>query len=438
MHGRPGHAGQAENSVIRCKFIRCSNAAAKKDPSTRANQLGAGLRTVNFNSMDIWCWYCLFEDCDYGLYNAAGNFHAYKCVFLRSMKMDIGAANLMVFSFVNNVSVGSRCFMDWAGGHSWGSPTSITGNRIIDYTGDFAIRLGNGGPYLVMDNVFRSSDPDKPQVELTWGDQALIGNVYTSKNAVHAGKSAGKVIRLDEKVADPREIDTTVPLLPPTPPRADRKVFEVPAGAGADVIQAAINQAADLRGRRPVVHVPMGVYRISKTLVIPPNCDVQFVGDGAAETATVLQWSGPPGRTLMKLEGPSRAALRDLSVNNQTGSGILVGNCDQPGSRLLLDQLNVAAPARMPAAGPACWSTESRTPASCSAACRAVRSRKGGSRSSAAPIRRPSSRPRGGWSSSARDRLQRRPVRDLARRPAGGSERLPRDKRGCATRHSAG
>lgn len=151
--GGPGSHGQAENSVIRCKFIRCSNAAAKKDPSTRANQLGAGLRTVNFNSMDIWCWYCLFEDCDYGLYNAAGNFHAYKCVFLRSMKMDIGAANLMVFSFVNNVSVGSRCFMDWAGGHSWGSPTSITGNRIIDYTGDFAIRLGNGGPYLVMDNV---------------------------------------------------------------------------------------------------------------------------------------------------------------------------------------------------------------------------------------------------------------------------------------------
>jgi len=82
-----GDNGQAENEVLRCQFVRCS---------------GAGLRTNNFNSMDIWAWYCRFEDCAFGLYNGAGNFHAYQCVFLRSTKMDIGSANLMVFSFVNN------------------------------------------------------------------------------------------------------------------------------------------------------------------------------------------------------------------------------------------------------------------------------------------------------------------------------------------------
>jgi len=67
-----GQHGQAENEVLRCTFRRCAR----------------GLQTNNFNSMDIWAWYCLFEDCDYGLYNGAGNFHAYRCLFLRSKKAE--------------------------------------------------------------------------------------------------------------------------------------------------------------------------------------------------------------------------------------------------------------------------------------------------------------------------------------------------------------
>lgn len=165
-----GENGQAENEVLRCTFLRCS---------------GAGLRTNNFNSMDIWVWYCRFEDCGYGLFNGAGNFHAYQCIFLRSKKMDIGSANLMTFSFVNNFSMGSRCFMDWAGGHVWGSPTSITGNSIIEPAGDFAIRLGNGGPYLLADNVIKSKPGTTgPVLYMTWGDQTLVGNTYTLSNPV--------------------------------------------------------------------------------------------------------------------------------------------------------------------------------------------------------------------------------------------------------------
>ena len=156
--------GQAENAVLRCTFRRCSR----------------GLQTNNFNSMDIWAWHCRFEDCDHGLYNNAGNFHAYQCLFLRSKKADISTVNLMVFSFVGNTSIGLACFLDFAGGHTWGSPTSITGNRIIEPTGDFAIRLGNGGPYLVMDNVIKSRRGSAaPPVVMTWGDQALVGNTYT-------------------------------------------------------------------------------------------------------------------------------------------------------------------------------------------------------------------------------------------------------------------
>jgi len=319
-----GDNGQAENEVLRCAFVRCS---------------GAGLRTNNFNSLDIWAWYCRFEDCGYGLYNGAGNFHAYQCVFLRSQKMDIGTANLMVFSFINNFSLGSKCFMDWAGGHTWGSATSITGNRLIEPAGDFAIRLGNGGPYLLADNVIKSrAGSAGPVVHMTWGDQTLVGNTYTVANPV---KENGRFRRVAEKVVDANTVSAEPPALPPTPPNRKRQVFEVAAGADAAAIQAAIDKAAPLKGKRPVVHLPVGTYKIGQTLVVPAGADVQLVGDGGAETATVLQWTGKAGGLVLKLEGPSRVTVRDLSVSAGAANGILVEDCDQPGGRIFADQLNV-------------------------------------------------------------------------------------------------
>jgi hypothetical protein len=319
-----GNNGQAENEVLRCRFLRCS---------------GAGLRTNNFNSLDIWAWYCRFEDCGWGLYNGAGNFHAYQCVFLRSRKMDVGAANLMVFSFINNFSMGSKCFMDWAGGHTWGSATSITGNRIIEPTGDFAIRLGNAGPYLLADNVIKSrAGAAGPVVHMTWGDQALVGNTYTVANPV---KENGRFRRVAEKIVEAATISAEPPALPPAPPNRKRQVFEVAAGADAAAIQAAIDKAVPLKGKRPVVHLPVGTYKIGQTLVIPAGADVQLVGDGGAETATVLQWTAKAGGPVLKLEGPSRATVRDLSVSAGAAGGILVEGCDQPGGRIFADQLNV-------------------------------------------------------------------------------------------------
>ncbi len=316
--------GQAENEVLRCIFRRCRR----------------GLQTNNFNSMDIWCWHCTFEDCGHGLYNNAGNFHAYQCLFLRSKVADVGTANLMVFSFVGNTSIGSKCFLDFAGGHSWGSPCSITGNRIVEPTGDFAIRLGNGGPYLVMDNVIRSRPgSDKPAVVMTWGDQTLVGNTYTQAGAV---KEAGRFVRVAEKVVSPQTIDAALPAIPPTPPRRRRQIWELPATATAARIQQALDEAAKLAGRRPLVHLPKGIYKLDGTLVVPAGCDVQIVGDGAAETATVLRWTGRGPGPIFRLQGPSRATLRDLSLQAGRAGGMLVEDCDQPGGRIFCDQLNVS------------------------------------------------------------------------------------------------
>jgi hypothetical protein len=328
-------AGQAENAVLRCRFLRCAK---------------AGLHTVNFNSMDIWVWHCRFEDCGTGLLNGAGNFHAYRNLFLRSKTADVAIRNLMVFALVENTSIGSRCFMDWAD-FTWGSPTSVTGNRIIEPTGDVAVGLNNGGPFLLADNVIKSRPGHAgPEVRLTWGDQCLIGNRYTVEQAV---AEKGRHLRIDEKVVDPATIDGKPSELPGTPPNRKRSVVEVAAGADTAALQKALDAAAARKGERPVVHLPMGKYKVERTLTVPGGCDVQIIGDGASEIATVLQWAGKADEPLLRLAGPARATLRDLQIQAGEGTGILVEDCDQDGGRVFADQLNITgtSPNAKPADG---------------------------------------------------------------------------------------
>jgi hypothetical protein len=317
--------GQAENTVLRCKFKRCAD---------------AGLRTTDWNSMDIWLWYCQFEDCGYGVYNYCGNFHVYQSIFLRSKNADIGKLNLMVFSFVNNVSIGSACFLDFHDGFTSGSPVSITGNRIINTTGNFAIRLSNGGPYLVMDNIIKSrSGKNTPEVEMTWGDQLFVSNTYTIANAVSTN---GRFRVIGDQVVNPGTVDTNPPAMPATPVNYHRTVFE-PSGSDDTVaIQAAINSAAALKGNNPVVHLPVHSYYVTNTLVIPAGCDMQIVGDGAFETASSLKWASGSTGVVFRLPGPSKAVVRDLYIQPVTGTGIKIENCDQPGGRIFGDQLNLA------------------------------------------------------------------------------------------------
>ncbi len=317
-------AGQAENAVLRCRFLRCAK---------------AGLFTNNFNSLDIWVWYSRFEDCGYGLLNGAGNFHAYKNLFLRSKDADVAIRNLMVFALVGNTSIASRAFMKWAD-FTWGSPTSVTGNRILEPTGDCAITLNNGGPFLLADNVIKSR-PGKtgPEVQMTWADQCLIGNRYTIAGAVSA---KGHHLQLDEQVVDAQSIDDKPPELPGTPPNRKRQVFEVNPGADAATIQTALNEATKRKGEHPIVHLPMGAYKIERTLTVPAASDVQIVGDGASEIATVLQWTGKAGEPMFRLEGPARATLRDIHVRAGGGTGIVVTNCDQDGGKVFAQQLNVS------------------------------------------------------------------------------------------------
>jgi len=269
-----------------------------------------------------------------------GNWHAWHNLFLRSRLADVGIMNLMAFSVVNNTSIKSQRFLDLETGHTWGSPTSITGNRVLDPRGDFAMKLSNAGPYLVVDNIFQCRGKTRA-VKMTWADQTFVGNTYTSANAVAEG---GRFRRISEKTVDATSIPDALPTLPPTPPRRQRMVFEVAAGASSIEIQRVINEASKLAGQRSVVHLPMGNYRFDQTLVIPADCDIQFVGDGAGETATRLNWAGPEDGVLLRLDGPSRAILRDFYIHAPNARGLLIEDADQQDGRIFADQLNVNGP----------------------------------------------------------------------------------------------
>jgi hypothetical protein len=331
LFGGQKYQGQAENEVLRCQFFNC----------------GTGIMTAGWNSMDIWIWYCRFEDCDRGVHNVMGNWHCWESLFLRSRESDVSIKNLMAFSVVNNTSIGSKCFMDFTTGHTWGSPTSVTGNRIINPTGDCAMILTNAGPYLVVDNQFRLSGSTRA-IKMTWADQTLAGNIYSKADAV---EEHGRFRRLAEKVVDAKEISDAAPVLPPTPPRVQRTTIEVAAGAKAQEIQHALDEAAKLTGKRPIVHLPMGAYKITKTLLIPPASDLQLIGDGSGETATRLEWAGPGAAAksgddiVLKLAGPSRATLRDLFINAGGARAIVVDNADQPGGHIFADELNASGAA---------------------------------------------------------------------------------------------
>jgi hypothetical protein len=337
--GTGGDYGQAENMVLRCRFLNC----------------GTGLITVSFNSLDIWVWNSLFADCGEALHNVAGDFRAYSCLFLRSKKCDISTGNLSSFSFIDNVSIGSAMFFDFSrqvGGFFSLAPVSLCGNHIYDCSGSQgAIRLG-GGPNLLWGNTVRNRADDQTPAVFLGGDQGLFGNTYSVAQPVgtlpyqarNGHPYSPRTLVGGESIVPRESIPDPKMLLPGAPPRVARKVFEVESGADAATIQAAIDAAAALKiGQRPVVHLPKGVYKIKNTLVIPAGTDLQILGDGVTESATALAWIGAKGEFLMRVEGPGDAALRDFFLSNNSGNGIVFENCDREGGCFHADRLNSGA-----------------------------------------------------------------------------------------------
>ncbi|MEO8352020.1 MAG: glycosyl hydrolase family 28-related protein, partial [Chthoniobacteraceae bacterium] len=317
--GSNNHEGQAEHAIERCRFQRC----------------GTGILTSDWNTLDIYVWYCLFEDCRRGIYNNTGGYQAFENVFLRSTECDLGSSNNHVFNIVNNVSVGSRRFLG-----DFHARIHVQGNRIYDPLEAVVMRA----PETFIDNVIRSrAGQAGPCIEAPTGSHLFAGNTFTVASPVAEG--GGRVRHLDQKIVSRDAVPLPATLRLPGPPRrAPGKIFEVRSGTGDDAaeLQRQIDDAAaEPAGSNPVVHLPKGKYALRNTVVFPAKVALQLVGDSASEHGSVIRWEGQGSGPGLRLQGPSRVTLRDLSLAfSGSGAGALVvENANQPGGRIFCDQV---------------------------------------------------------------------------------------------------
>ena len=325
IHGGFKGGGFAETSIRRSQFLRNSQ---------------AGVALGNFNTLDIWIWYSLFEDCGTGVTNTpgAGNYHVYNSLFRRSARSDLAMGNTGGFSARGNYSIGSKAFFV---GDSTSNPATINiqHNVIVDPIDSAVISFGNQGPGRITDNTIRSRDlavgPVVVWRSLIDSDVTSLGNTFTIPNPLN---SNGRLTSIDDRVVRRAMIKPVEPALPGRLPRFEREVFEVSPGSGAREIQKTINAALRQKGTRPVVHVPFGTYSISETLIMPAS-PIQLVGDGYG---TILRWEGTGPGPLVRLMSPSKVTLREIQLD---GAGkvdsIVVDDVDQPGSRVYMGQVEL-------------------------------------------------------------------------------------------------
>ncbi len=321
----------AEVAVLRCRFLRCSQ---------------AGISMESYNALDWWAWHCVFERCRVGVTNRryAGHCHVYQSLFRNSAEADITMGNCSGwFSFRGNTSVGSKAFFAvpfiFCGGE-----ITIQGNTIIDPLDTVVIGVADLGPVLLFDNIIRSRAEVQQGPVVSVADNLVsIGNTFTVAFPVQAG---GRVITIDDRVVSRDSLDLEEPELPGPLASRNRPIIEVPAGTGGTAIQSAIDQASQLRGSRPVVHLPVGDYFIDRTLVIPAGADLQLVGDGYY-FSSMLRWNAAGAGPVLRLEGPSRATLREFSIFAAPSvKGIIIDNCDQVGARVFMEQANLVGSKR--------------------------------------------------------------------------------------------
>jgi hypothetical protein len=160
------NTGQAENLFLRCRFFNC----------------GVGVFGSDMNSLDTWLWYCLFEDCDFGIH--LGGYQAYGNVFLRSKACDFGLT-WQPSCLVNNISVNAERFNDYSQ-----NVVLFQGNKIYDPDTTILTDLefldtikAFTSPYvsILLDNIVKTKGNGGAAIELCEGRCISIGNTFTQE-----------------------------------------------------------------------------------------------------------------------------------------------------------------------------------------------------------------------------------------------------------------
>lgn len=337
--GTYGHDGtganDAEVTIKRCMFYNCT---------------GAGIAIKGYNALDYWIWNCSFTDCSRGIQCHLGNYHVYNSNFYRSTIADLDNSDGYYNSVRGCYSYNSNAFSVDQGA-SCNAFKRIFQNNIVNGVKSIPIQYHSQGRLTLMNNVFTRSR-SKANTSISYGGwcpaiyQVLSVNNYF-EDSIQVSFAQGHPTSF-YSIADqhyfkkkPRSFSSPVTATAFLP-FVKRKVFEIKAGAGSNEIQQAVNAAARLKGQRPVIHFPMGVFYISDPVIIPAGCDIQFTGDGIA-FATIFRFAAnAKGLTGFQVQGPSYCTFSSFQVDNGTHSGaesLSFINIDQPGSEIHLDQI---------------------------------------------------------------------------------------------------
>lgn len=306
----------------------------------------AGLSTESWNALDYWVFDSAFVGNARGLTNryGGGNFNVRNSLFTGSTVADVDIGKNAIFlGLRGNTSIGSKQFVHIDTPYDAFS-TTLQQNRVVDTIDPVAVEANYLGALVLLDNHIRSRAGAKgPAVSLNaeygTGDFLSMGNRYTVESAESVTGPTVRSHSSDHSVVDATTIPDDAPTLPTMPPHATGKIIDVPAGANAAALQAAIDEAATHAGRHPVIHLSAGEYVVTEGLVVPPDLDVTITGDGWGTIVWGKDLTGP----VFRLRGPSRAVLRDMKINASTSSdanvvtsaeAIRIENADQEGARV--------------------------------------------------------------------------------------------------------
>ena len=331
----------SEITIRRCTFIKCSVAAIK---------------IHGYNALNYWIWHCRFLECHTGIDCTSGNYHVYNSYFKGSTFTDIQNSNGYYSSVRNCYSSGANV-VSWDLGRSCNPFKRVFQGNTIRQPFGYAIGYHHLGSVTMMDNrIDKSTGKEYVQhVNMgSWcpGDYTTlsIGNTYGSPKPLVINTSSHTIYNYRDSAGSTTMAGETafINALPPTPPKVARKIFEVPANSTAKYIQQVIQQAAALKGTKPVIHFAAGRFVLDQTLIIPEESDMQLTGDGLLYASALVMRPGISGKPVLLVKGPSYISIQHLQLGEVTGgknlsSVLAFENVDQPGAKVFIDQLYAAS-----------------------------------------------------------------------------------------------
>ncbi len=312
----------AETTVLRCRFLRCSR---------------AGVSLESWNALDWFIRYSEFRDCGIGVTNefGSGNFNVYDSMFRNSSVADVTIRQTLLFSLRRNLSIGSRKFFVARNAGQNSAQMTLQQNDVIDFQESPAVDVQNLGPLALIDNLFRSLENQagpvvRHETKSQGAELVSAGNTFTVSAPISAAGPEMRSQTMDDRVIPREEAVVRLPGVLESEISLPRMVYDVQPGSDAADIQAVIDDAALHGGDRPVIHLPAGNYAVNQTIVFPAKREIQAVGDGYL---TRLIWTGKYPGPILRLRGPSHVTLRELSLRGEhDGDGLLVEEADQPGA----------------------------------------------------------------------------------------------------------